>query len=193
MKRTLKYAGGLVLIAGFVTLLTIIFSFVGAFFCAGLFGMMLGATKVVKGLAPFISVICPLVLLGVLLTEKTELAGRQVFIVVALCFGTFWVLYLGAVGLLASEKQAASLAATSSEIAGSTAASNVDSRPPPAALPEVRLEELEGNWCCEICGSDGSTFKRILEIKGDVLMVSTVSTDGQICSRCRGRLRLVNS
>src|SRR5437899_6124853 len=52
-----------------------------------------------------------------------------------------------------------------------------------------QLKELEGHWCCEACNLDGHLQKRVLEIKGGALMLSTFDVDGRVCARTRVRLR----
>ena len=48
IKAALKHAAAWGIVVGFVSLLTIIFSFLGTLFCAALGGMMMGASKAHK-------------------------------------------------------------------------------------------------------------------------------------------------
>jgi hypothetical protein len=195
----LRHLGLWVLIAGFVALLTLIFSFVGAFFCAALGGMAMGATKVSKGLSVPFSTLCPAVLVAVMRTQKNELKGNQVMLLVVLCFTVFWVIYFLAALLAAYEKQNRSEAAPGSMAThavspGSVAGSDLSSPPAVGAAivaPGLRLEELEGEWRCEICGLDGRTQKRVLEIHNGALVLRVLDAEGRVCSCGQGRLQLL--
>ena len=66
IKTGLKYFSAWSLVALFVALLTIVFSFLGTLFCAALGGMMMGATRAsLKMSLPF-SLLCPGLLLAIL-------------------------------------------------------------------------------------------------------------------------------
>src|SRR5579859_5714182 len=105
LKTALKYAGAWSIVLVFVTLLTIIFSFLGTLFCAAIGGMMMGATKAAKKLSIAFSALCPGVLLATMRSQKTELPQNQVIVLAVLCLAAFWMLYLMSLCLVAYEKK----------------------------------------------------------------------------------------
>jgi hypothetical protein len=60
-------------------------------------------------------------------------------------------------------------------------------------VPDLRPDELEGKWCCEIAEADGHTQKRVLEIKNGALALSTLDAEGRVRSCARGRLKLLDT
>src|SRR5581483_4112244 len=123
----LKHAGAWGIVLAFVALLTVIFSFLGTLFCAALGGMMMGATRASKRFALIFSLLCSGVLLGVLRSQRTELAAKQVTILAMLCLAAFWFLYVVSLSLVAFEKNA-------DRVAG-------QARNPSATLSPLRCEK----------------------------------------------------
>ena len=207
VKTALKYASAWSLVAAFVALLAIIFSFLGALFCAALGGMMMGATKASARLSIFYSLLCPGVLFAVMRSQKTELAQRQIVVLVFICLAVFWAIYLLSAALMAHEQKSAGSngkiapAANGELPAGAFEPAALSTAPsgPRAngsavtAFPELLPEALEGHWCCEICGQDGRPQKRILEIKDGALILSTLDEEGRLCSCAQGRLNWISS
>jgi hypothetical protein len=191
LKTALKQLGAWSLVATFIALLTIIFSFLGALFCAALGGMMMGATKTSKALCLGFSALCPAVLLMTLRTHDSELTQRQVFGLAALCCGAFWGLYLVSLLVVAYEKTDSprnTLAVSEARPAAHRVEPPMaDGFPAPTTL---RLEQLEGKWCCEICANDGQRQQRVLEIRDGALALSTFDEEGRMCSCTRGRVKL---
>jgi hypothetical protein len=190
----LKHAGAWSILLAFVALLTVIFSFLGTLFCAALGGMMMGATRASKTIALIFSLLCCGVLLGVLRTERTELAAKQVAVLAVLCLGAFWFLYVVALSLVAFEKNgnsdagqapkpAASLASRPGEKGGGSAAV--------APTAAVRLEDLDGRWCSEKHAPGCQNPERVLEIHSGSLDLNTLDARGQVCARVQGRLKLL--
>lgn len=197
IKTVVKYAGAWGLVAGFVALLTIIFSFLGALFCAALGGMMMGATRAGARLSIFFSLLCPAVLLGVMRSQQTELAPRQIRVLALICLGVFWAIYFLSAAVMAQEQkgsdpklQPAPAIRLVAE-APSACATDLDLRASlnrAAALAVLWPEALEGQWCCEECSRDGRAQKRVLQIKDGALLLSTFDAQGNVCSCARGRL-----
>src|SRR5690349_17205423 len=106
IKTALKYVSAWSMVAGFAALLTIIFNFLGTLFCAALGGMMMGATKASWRLSVPFSLLCPAVLFGVMRTQKTELAQRQIAVLLLICVVAFWAIYWAAAALMAQEQKA---------------------------------------------------------------------------------------
>jgi hypothetical protein len=191
----LKYVAGLSTVLLFVVVLTLIFSFLGTLMCATLSGMMMGATKASKKLSIPFSAFFPCVLVGVLTVQKSEIAGTKLISLAILCLAAFWVVYFTGAVLMAYEKKngkdpalpvasglAPQLEPGDGVVAGAA---------PVPVLPKLRLEELEGHWSCEVCGSDGRTRKRLLEIRNGALVLSTIDAEGRVCSCARGCVELV--
>ena len=203
IKTGLKYFSAWSLVAGFVALLTIIFSFLGTLFCSALGGMMMGATKASLKISLPFSVLCPGILLSILRSQKSELADRQIIILLVICLVAFWTIYAVSAALMAHEQKGISskeVPKTDVKAHLSGAASGLKNVS--AALHEPRataaataaslcfqLKELEGHWCCEACSLNGQMQKRVLEIKGGALMLSTLDAEGRVCACTRVRLR----
>src|SRR5437660_3801527 len=94
IKTAFKYASAWSMVAAFVALLTIIFSFLGTLFCTALAGMMMGTTKASPKLSIPFSVLCPGILLAILRVQKSELAQRQITFLVIISLVAFWAIYL---------------------------------------------------------------------------------------------------
>jgi len=187
---------GWCLIIFFVTLLTVIFSFVGTLICAGLAGMMMGAARLPRWQSLALSLVFPGVILGALRATRAELAGRQVLLVALLCFGLYWVIFAAIAALVSQERRAA-------------ARQEVDRRPAPAIHPQedasgqVRgevlrktaepgagkaaedeawrcaLKALQGTWVPE-SAADGVPQTKVLQIKEESLVLSLRNGDGQV-------------
>ena len=193
IKAALKHAAAWGIVVGFVSLLTIIFSFLGTLFCAALGGMMMGASKAHKALAFGFSVLCPGVLLGTLRTQKTELVQRQVLILAILCFAAFWALYFIAMFLAVYEKRSDATESSEADRSPSKALESLATANSHSALPVLRLDELEGKWCREGPPPNGHAQKRILEIRDGTLALSTVDAQGRVYSCAQGRLALLDA
>jgi hypothetical protein len=203
IKTGLKYFSAWSLVALFVALLTIVFSFLGTVFCAALGGMMMGATRAsLKMSLPF-SMLCPGLLLAILRFQKSELANRQILILLVVCLMAFWVICAVSAALMAHEQKDSNSsgnpkADTNGQL--STAACSRESSSPIKAEPRqtevataatlgFQLRELDGHWCCETSGLDGRTRKRTLEIKGGAVLLSTLDAEGHVCACTRANLK----
>jgi hypothetical protein len=182
IKTAFKYAGAWSVALAFVTLLTIIFSFLGTLFCAALGGMMMGATKASGKLSVPFSVFCPGVLFALLRFQKSELPQRQVTVLVVICLAAFWAIYLLSALVMAQEQKAGSanrkpMPAPKPELPNATAV---------IAAPPARLEpkQLEGHWCSE-------TPKRTMDIKDGGLELSTLDADGHVSASTKARVRWI--
>ncbi len=207
IKTALKYISAWSMVAGFVALLTIIFSFLGALFCAALGGMMMGATKASRRLSLCYSLICPGVLFGVMRSQKTELADRQITALLLICLAAFWVLYFISAALMAQEQKSASSNGKLAPSARSelrSAAARLEAVPTePTAianngngngkLVELRPEALEGQWRSDICDQNGRAHQRILEIKDGAAVLSTLDAEGHLHACAKGRLQWIDS
>jgi hypothetical protein len=189
IKTALKHVSAWSIIAGFVALLTLIFSFLGTLFCSALGGMMMGATKASRALSIVFSLLCPGVLLATMRSQKTELPQRQVLVLAFLCVAVFWALYLISRFLIAYEKKE-----YPEELAKRPLPGGVAESPATAALvQDLCPADLEGKWCYEAPGPNGHAHKRILEIKEGSLALSTLDAEGHSCLCARGLLKLQNA
>jgi hypothetical protein len=187
----LKHAGAWSILAAFIALLTIIFSFLGTLFCAALGGMMMGATRASKKFALIFSLLCSGVLLGVLRTQRTELAAKQVILLAVLCLGAFWFLYVASRSVVAFEENSDCPAGSASAGPTSGSANRATGSSAVASGSEVRLEDLDGRWCSENRVQSAQLAGRVLEIHAGSLDLSTFNAHGQLCARARGRLKLL--
>src|SRR5690242_19706389 len=92
--RALRHFAGWGIILFFMGLLTLIFSFLGSFFCAGLAGMMVGSVKFSRPQTIALSFLAPLVLGSILFIGHTQLPGWQILLLSGLSLGIFWFTYL---------------------------------------------------------------------------------------------------
>ena len=191
LKSALKYAGAWGVALTFIALLTIIFSFLGALFCAAVGGMMMGATKASKRLSLAFSALCPGVLIGILKTQRTELPQRQLTVLAVLCLAVFWVLYAISMFLIAYEKNEGSANTSAGDAhpprtdAGHDSATEV-----PGESSALRLGDLEGRWCADQGLPHGRGPARVLEINSGTVALSTLDAHGRICTCARGRLEV---
>src|ERR1041385_9126999 len=157
IKTAFKYVGAWSMVAAFVALLTIIFSFLGTLFCAALGGMMMGVTKAAGKLSVAFSVLCPAVLLALLRFQKSELPQRQIIILMVICLAAFWAIYIVSAAVMALEQKQAD---------GPPAFQpNTELRKPAIAAtpyPRLQLKQLDGHWCCEGSGDIECAPKRTL-------------------------------
>ena len=206
IKTALKYVSAWSVVAAFAALLTIIFNFLGALFCAALAGMMMGATKASWWLSLPFSLLCPGVLLAVMRAQKTELADRQITALLIICLAVFWTIYLLSKAVMAHEqKTAATNGETTAPLkaeshAGSAQFANgsIAKAPPcngkevPMPVGPLELGQLEGRWSCEDSGLDGHTKKRLLQIKDGALVLSTLDAEGHLCACTQARFKWID-
>jgi len=183
----------------FVVLLTLVFSFLGTIICAALAGMMMGSTKPSRWLSLPTSLVFPAVIFTVLQVTRAELLGRQIILVTLLCFGAFWLTYFMAFWLMAFERnqQTASLQYPGVQPAlthrRNTAGDGSAAVPPASSaepVVELKLEELQGKWSCELAGSDGRPQKRVIEITGGRLVLRALDPNGRVRSCASANLKL---
>jgi len=116
---------------------------------------------------------------------KVELMGRQRIFLPALCFGAFWLTYGVTRAVVKFE------AAPGAEPEVTTIAQ--PEKGVSEALEELRLETLQGKWICEELSGNGAAPKRILELTGETLSLSTIDPDGLKRVIAKGNVKLENS
>jgi hypothetical protein len=105
IKAAAQYVGGLAIVAFFVVLLSITFSFLGTIFCAALAGMMLGTMRTHKWHAVPVSLLFPGLIWALLKGMRTQLGAHQVLMVSLACLAMFWVSYAMAAALFYFERK----------------------------------------------------------------------------------------
>lgn len=185
-----------------VSLVTMLFNFLGTITCGALIGMMTGVTRRWRWQIILISLIFPAVMLGFMSFTKTDLTSRQSTVLPLICFGVFWLTYLLTCALGCLEKRdmpSSSESAVASparpDTRKSLAAVNFR-RDPDSHAVEIKglfdpdLDELQGIWSQESCAVNGPSLKKVIEVASDNLALSVFDHDGKVCLICRGRMRL---
>jgi hypothetical protein len=193
----------------FVGLLCLIFSFLGAIFCAGLAGMMLGATRHSKWLPLPLAAVFPGVLWLVLHLSKAELPDHQVELLMVVSFATFWFTYAIALALVVFERKGRradgalpqvqpaigkklglgtashpSRAAWAQEPAPATATASVGG---------LTLRELQGKWWHQVTALHAPEQNECLEIEDNQVTLSAFDPDGKVRRSLQGKLRVESS
>jgi hypothetical protein len=169
-------AGIVVVVA--VSVLTLLFSFLGTITSGAVFGMMFGPLKQSKWQVSVVSCVFPLVSLAFsqLVTLERSL------VLAALCFGVFWASYL--LTRTALYFESSQLASSAPAVAhrsegdqqGTTGAS--ETRAEPAYDPS--LEELQGRWARQGASRDSPSSVEAIEIAGDRLLMTVCGADGKL-------------
>lgn len=183
LKAVARFTGGMALAACFVALLSFIFSFLGAIFCAALAGMMLGAVRGYKWLAVPVSLLSPGVLFLLLKVMKTQLEGRQVLLVTLACFMIFWLTYGVAAALFLFERKgpasvARPLAPGQPERQFTIAAASAPEASVLKPNGHLTLEMLQGTWAGE-SRVNGEGEGRRISIDKERLTLCAVDSRGQ--------------
>jgi len=183
LRTVSSYVAGWCALVAFVLLLTFIFSFLGTIFCAVLAGMMLGAMKPHRWYSVPISLLFPAAISLVLRAMKAELPDRQINLLSLLCLGAFWLAFSLAAALVSAEQKAR------------TAPGPHPGQPTPAAPPHrgmaapreavcarggLTLEGLQGTWRRKVATGNGGARERVLEIKGQDLVLKEVDGAGRV-------------
>jgi len=191
--------GAIALFAGF---LSVIFSFLGTITCAALVGMMLGAINYSRWFSVSVSLVFPAAIFGLFRAAKVNLTAQQVLLVAGLCFGTFWVTYLVSAfvffceqkGRKPSECSGPARQPGNSAPAGQGATGNHTSA---AGLPKVAvpsgdawLEQLQGEWLCEVSHARGAVPRRVIQIKEARLELRAIDSSGRATVLAQGDLNL---
>jgi hypothetical protein len=187
LKTATRYVAGWMIVIAFVGLLTFIFSFLGAFFCAALAGMMLGSFKLPRWQTLTLSFIFPAVLFGVLRSGGSELLMKQVLLLAVLCLATFWVTYWIVRAVVSYERKVQCVAAVAEGQSGEAL-----SPPHPNGVPagKLNLQVLQGKWS-QVSSNQGSERERkYLEIRRQDLLLTIRDPAGKISFKGRGELQL---
>jgi hypothetical protein len=192
----------------FVVLLTIIFSFLGAFFCAGLAGMMLGSVTLQRRYIAGFSLIFPTVLFTILRVGGAELLMKQIVLLSFLCWATFWVTYLLVRAVVSYERKSHPAGAPGPFVSPQPAV--VNHRPPqqkaaaerqsprPEAVlagadHELSLQLLQGKWSCAAADGNSHREQKLMEIDQHKLVLTISDRHGQVHFVGKGEVTLSKS
>ena len=199
LKTLLRYAVGWSTVVLFAVLLTFIFSFLGAFFCAALAGMMLGSFKVPRWQIAAVSGIFPAVLFALLRGGGAELRGSQVVVLSVLCFGTFWLTYFVVRAVVWYERKGQPNGHSAKTASGTGPTKTF---PPPTQvngsagvanpLPsgELNLAALQGKWSCNWAPPDLLREHKLLQIEQERLSLVIRDAGGKVKFHGSGEVKL---
>jgi hypothetical protein len=204
INRALRHIAGWGMILFFMGLLTLIFSFLGSFFCAGLAGMMVGSVKFSRPRTIVLSFLAPLVLCSILVLGHTQIPHRQVVLLSGLSFGIFWFTYLIFRGVGWYERK--SRQATPDLHTGPSSVLNREEtlqKPQgsnPAPIPTARavveqwgllsLHLLQGKWSCAGANGKAMSEQKVMEIEDERVLLTVSDAAGNISFHGKGQVSL---
>jgi hypothetical protein len=182
-KKTIQYVAGGAMLAFFVVLLTLIFSFLGTIICAALAGMMLGAAKLHRWKVVAISLVFPTVIFVVLRAQGADLPERQVLMLSGLCLGTFWLIHAVVAMLIHFERKPHPSAAkgprTRHQVPGVATGNG-----------HFSLQALQGKWLLESSRFSAPGRRKVLEIREEHLSLRIPKTTGEVLFEATVRLNV---
>jgi len=196
IRAALRYFAGWGTAILFVVLLTLIFSFLGAFFCAALAGMMVGSVKLPRWQTIAVSLVSPAVLCSILRAGGAELLTRQLVLLSVLCLAIFWLTYLIIHAVVRYERKAQPVGAVR---AGERRVERQDSgaqrgaaAAAPAAPPcgELSLELLQGKWSWAGANGNSQQGQKLMEIEDERLLLTINDSAGKVSFLGKGEVRL---
>lgn len=197
-----KYLGAWGVIALSVGLVSFTFTLLGTMACAVLLGMMMGALKGAKWFSVMVSMVFPLVILGMTRSPRATLTPQQFLLLGALCFGAFWVTYLvSAIVFFCEQKDRKSfkphaLSPGPKPLARGWQADATSLTPATGSLgsavpsAESCLEQLQGNWVCEASSAGSSPCKKVIQISEARLELKVIDGGGRTTLVARGEVAL---
>ena len=164
-----------------VTLATWLFSLLGTIACAALTGLMLGGARRWHWQIVPVSLVFPAVVVAHLQIWQTGITAHAGSWTALLCWGAFWLAYLGTFIVVSFEKQPT----TTTEEGSAKAAPGWAAAPP---ADELELAQLQGTWSQETTAPDGQPRLKLLEVTGQEAVLHTLGCDGRIKSSAKGKL-----
>lgn len=191
IKKALRYVVGWGTVIFFIGLLTLIFSFLGSFFCAGLAGMMVGSVKFSRSQTIALSLVAPSVLFGILRFGRTELLPGQIALLSGLSLGIFWLTYV-VVRWVVWYEHKSKPANVGSRVGSSAAATNGQTlqKIPAAASGELSLQILQGHWAC--ANGKVTREQKLMVIDDERLLVKVSDSFGKVSFFGQGQVNLLN-
>ena len=169
-----------------VSVLTLLFSFLGTITSGAVFGMMFGTLKQSSWQVSVVSFVFPLVSLAF----SHVVTFERSLVLAALCFGVFWMSYL--LTRMALYFESTQPADSSPAPAESSEADQPGTTGTSLTLPEPAydpsLEELQGTWARQTANRDSTSRLETIEITRDRLVVTACGADGNLRTVCCGRM-----
>jgi hypothetical protein len=144
-KMAVGYAFAVCLLAFFVALLTVIFSFLGTFICAALAGMMMGAGRIRVLPSTVLSLLFPVVLVVTFRLSHTEIMAGHILLLALICLAVFWGLYGAIRALISTEQKSNPAVASHTETIVKAMACQID--PLPVVMPQNSCNEQRDLHC----------------------------------------------
>lgn len=189
-----------------VCVCTVLFTLLGVLFTAVLTGILMGGSRRWKWQAIPVSLVFPLVAFALGNYAHTSLEPRQRVLMVILCFGAFWVIYLTSLWLMRMEARpvadeegvhSAPLAdgvdgASRTEAACARDVGLTEPVAAASAVPEAQLElrDFEGTWFCETSGPNGEFRTCLMTVAKGKFALEIRNPRGLACRVAEGVLRL---
>jgi len=203
INRALRHLAGWGIILFFIGLLTLIFSFLGSFFCAGLAGMMVGSVKFSRPQTLALSFLAPLVLCSILFIGHTQLPGWQILLLSGLSLGIFWftcLIFRGVVWYERQGRQTTLEPHTGSGVLKKEQTLQNSQGANPAPTPTARtvveqwgllsLKLLQGKWSCADFNGKATNEHKTMEIEDGRLLLTVSDAGGNISFRGKGEVSL---
>ena len=177
-----------------VTLVTLLFSFLGTILAAALVGMMIGCTRRWRWRFALVSLVFPASLLASMHFARGAVSLRDSLPLAAVCFAVFWGTCLIARGLVCLEArapQSTRVAAAVDPGSELTAVGQAGARAVKLsgkAAMEPSLAELQGTWLREGFTPDGRPCKKVIQVVRQELALSMVDRTGKVRVLARGDL-----
>jgi hypothetical protein len=183
---------GLLLVAT-VSLLTLLFSFLGTIACAALFGMMIGANRSRPEFwkTALISLVFPSVLLVFVRGWKSDVTPHGAAVLCLICFVCFWLTYVLSWGMVLLEGTSTTASGTPPSTDGISlvAAGANGSRHRPHAertTQDPELQSLQGVWCRRL--NSKSQGLQLFHVTGKHSCLKVVEANGEARCLCEGEL-----
>jgi hypothetical protein len=188
-----------------VSIVTVLFSYLGTICVALLAGMMIGTLPHSKWQAFRASWIFPAVMIGMLQLWNVEVEFRRQLDLAGLCVAAFWVVYLLTVLVMrfeakqsVAEEKTGVPAASLAESAVSSPDSQRNGAPGPGSRECVGepsggrfdLRALQGQWRCEESGANGRLVRKTLCVEGDHFLLDLIPKGGGTPIVFKGCVRL---
>jgi hypothetical protein len=206
LRTIARQAGVGALLVVVVALCSLLFSILGTLCTSVGTGLIMGASRRWKWQVVPVSLVFPLAGMTLAQAAKADLDERQRFTMAAVCFGSFWGVYLLTRFLLMLEKGGDTVASpgavrrSSAEPGrnGAQARGSSDSNPRasddaterPKPVDGLSLRDLQGTWLCETPGPDGQPVKRRLEITAATFALTVTNSGEQADRAAQGEIKL---
>lgn len=165
-----------------VCVCTVLFTLLGVLFTAVLTGILMGASRRWMWQAVPVSLVFPLVTFVLGQVAQDSLQPGQRVAMVALCFGTFWVIYITSMwlmrmearpvddeealssGLPATRADVPSCPADNSERTARLSSPDADTARSTGLGVRISLRDFEGTWLRETAGPDGELRTSLMTV-----------------------------